>query len=141
MAFGLQLLVHLGPKAVHQHNLDPHALDHGQILRQMGQLASGDGLTGNAHHEGLVAKLVDVGGNRTKPRHKGEIENGAHGLAFALVEGLRWYTTCVLRFSAMGRACFNKSAASVGEHTVWLVLSCSSRATLTPVLVRWYLAE
>jgi hypothetical protein len=39
-----QLLVHLWAKAVHQHELHAHALDHGQILRQVVQLAGGNGL-------------------------------------------------------------------------------------------------
>jgi hypothetical protein len=38
VALGFELLVHLRPKAMHQHNLDAHALDHGQVLRQMGSL-------------------------------------------------------------------------------------------------------
>ena len=41
------------------------------------------GLTGNGDHEGLVAELVDVGRHRPEPGHKGEIENGGHGLARA----------------------------------------------------------
>jgi hypothetical protein len=77
-ALGCQLFVHLGAKAVHQHDLHAHALDHGQVLRQVVQLAGGNGLARNADHKGLVAELVDVGRHRPEPGHEGEIEDGGH---------------------------------------------------------------
>ena len=75
MAFGLELLVDLRAKTVHQHHLDTHALNHCQVLRQVRQFAGGDGFSGNAHHKGLVAKFVDVRCHRPEPGHKGEVEN------------------------------------------------------------------
>jgi hypothetical protein len=78
VALGLELLVHLRAKAVHQHNLDAHALDHGQVLRQAVQLARGNGLARNAHHKRLVAELVDVRRNRPEPGDEGEIEDRGH---------------------------------------------------------------
>ena len=56
MAFGLELLVHLGPKAMHQHDFDAHALDHGQVLRQVRQLARCNGLARNADDKSLVPR-------------------------------------------------------------------------------------
>ena len=41
-ALGLQLLVHLRPEAVHQHQLDAHGMQYGQILREVSELAGGD---------------------------------------------------------------------------------------------------
>ena len=79
MALGLQLLVHLGPKTVHQHNFDAHALDHGQVLRQVRQLARCHRFARNADHKSLVAKLVDIRRHRAKPGYEGEIEDGGHG--------------------------------------------------------------
>ena len=75
MALGLELLVHLRAKTVHQHDLHAHALDHGQVLREVRQFACGNRLTRDADHKGLVAELVDVGRNRPEPGHEGEIEN------------------------------------------------------------------
>ena len=75
VALGLELLVHLGPKAVHQHHFHAHALDHGQVLRQVRQLARRNGLARHSHHKGLVAKLVDVRRHRAEPGHEGEIED------------------------------------------------------------------
>ena len=72
---GLELLVDLRAKAVHQHDLHAHALDHGQVLREVRQFACGNRLTRDADHKGLVAELVDVGRNRPEPGHEGEIEN------------------------------------------------------------------
>ena len=74
----LELLIDLRAKAVHQHHFDTHALDQRQVLRQMLQLARSNGLAGNAHDKGLVAKFVDVGRHRTEPGHKGEGEYGGH---------------------------------------------------------------
>ena len=68
----------LGTKAVDQHHLDAHALDHCQILRQILQFAGGDGLARDANDKGLVAELVDVRRDRPKPGHKSEIEDGGH---------------------------------------------------------------
>ena len=81
---GLQLLVHLRAKAVHQHDLDAHGLDHGQVLRDVVQLAGRDGFTREPHHEGLVAELVDVGRHRAEPGHEGEVEDGGHGVGQCL---------------------------------------------------------
>ena len=77
---GLELLVDLRAKAVHQHNLHAHALDHGQVLCQIGQFACSNGLATHTNHEGLVAKFVDIWRYRAKPRHEGEIENSGHGV-------------------------------------------------------------
>jgi len=79
VSLGLELFVHLGPEAMHQHNLDTHALNHGQVLRQMRQFPRRNCFSCNADHEGLVAKFVDVGCDRAKPGHEGEVENGGHG--------------------------------------------------------------
>ena len=68
--FGLELLVHLWAKAVHQHNFHAHALDHGQVLRQVRQLAGRNRFTRNTHHKGLVAELVDVRRHRPEPGTK-----------------------------------------------------------------------
>lgn len=75
---GRQLFVHLRAKTVHQHHLHAHALDHGQVLRQVVQLACGNGFSGHAHHKGLVAELVDVGCHRPEPGHEGEVEDVGH---------------------------------------------------------------
>ncbi len=34
LAFGPKLLFHLGAKAVHKHDLDPHGMDERQILHE-----------------------------------------------------------------------------------------------------------
>jgi len=78
MAFGGQLLVHLWAKAVHQHNAHAHALNERQVLRQVGQLACGNGLARDTDHKGLAAMHVDIRRDRTEPRHKGEVKNGGH---------------------------------------------------------------
>ena len=78
MAFGRQLFIHLWAKAMHQHNAHAHALDKRQVLRQIGQLASGNGLARDTDHKGLAAVHVDVGCDRAEPRHKGEVKNGGH---------------------------------------------------------------
>jgi len=79
VALGRQLLVDLRAKAMHQHDLHTHALDQRQVLRQMPQLARGNGFTRDAHHEGLAPVQVDVGRHRTEPGHEGEVEDGGHG--------------------------------------------------------------
>ena len=79
VALGLQLLVDLGPKAVHQHDLHAHALDHGQILRDVGQLVRGNRLTRHAHDKGLAPVHVDIGRHGAEPGHESEVENGGHG--------------------------------------------------------------
>ena len=61
MAFGRELFVHLRAKAMHQHNLDTHALDHGQVLHQAGQLARRNGFPRNGHDKSFAAVHVDVG--------------------------------------------------------------------------------
>lgn len=61
MALGLELLVHLRPEAVHQHDLHAH-VDQGQVPRQvLAALAGGNRLATDADHEGLAAVRVDVG--------------------------------------------------------------------------------
>jgi hypothetical protein len=87
MALGLELLVDLRAKAVHQHDLHAHALDQRQVLRDVLQLAGGDGLAGDADHEGLAAVHVDVGRHRAEPGHEGEIEDGGHGRGAVLLFG------------------------------------------------------
>ncbi|MCY1533662.1 hypothetical protein D9M68_690020 [compost metagenome] len=79
VALGRQLLVDLRAEAVHQHDLDAHALDQGQVLRDVLQLARRDGLARQRDHEGLAAVRVDVGRDRAEPGHEGEIEDGGHG--------------------------------------------------------------
>jgi len=79
MPLGAQLLVHLGAKAVHQHHAHAHALDEGQVLRQVGQLARRNGFARDAHHKRLVAEFVDVGRDRAEPGHEGEVEDRGHG--------------------------------------------------------------
>ncbi len=78
VALGLELFVHLRPETMHQHDLHAHTLNHRQVLRQMVQLARGDGFARNAHHKGLVAKFVDVRRDRAEPRNEGEIEDSGH---------------------------------------------------------------
>ena len=87
MPFGQQLLVDLGPKAVHQHHLDAHALDQGQVLHQVGQFASRNGFARNAHDKGFAPVHVDIGRYRSKPGHKGEVKNGRHGVWERLLSG------------------------------------------------------
>ena len=79
VALEAQLFVHLRAKAVHQHDFDAHRLDQRQILHDVLQLACGHRFPGQADDKDLVAKLVDVGRNRAKPRHEGEVEDGGHG--------------------------------------------------------------
>jgi hypothetical protein len=80
VAFGGQLLVDLGAKAMHQHDLHAHALDQRQVLRQVLQLARRNRFARDAHHKGLAPVHVDVRRHRPEPGHEGEIENGGHGL-------------------------------------------------------------
>jgi hypothetical protein len=87
MSFGAKLFVHLRAKTVHQHDLYAHALDHGQVLRQVLELSCRDGFPADTHHEGLVAELVDVGRHRPEQRDKGEIEDGGHGARAARWRG------------------------------------------------------
>jgi len=63
---------------VHQHYLDAHALDQGQVLGDVLQLAGRDRFAGHCHHEGLAAMHVDVGRDRAEPGDEGEIEDGGH---------------------------------------------------------------
>ena len=79
MAFGRELFVHLRAKAVHQHHFDAHALDHGQVLHQAGQLARRNGFPRNGHDKSFAAVHVYVGRHRTEPRDEGEIEDSGHG--------------------------------------------------------------
>ena len=79
VALGIELLVDLRSEAMHQHDSHAHALDHGQILGQELQLARRNGFTGNTDNKGLISKFVDVGSDRAKPGHKGEVENSGHG--------------------------------------------------------------
>ncbi len=60
VTLGAQLLIHLRAKAVHQHELDAHGLQDRQVLGEPVQLARGDQLAGNRHHEGLATVGVDV---------------------------------------------------------------------------------
>ena len=80
MTLGHELLIHLRPKAMDQHNLHTHALNQGQILGQVLQLASCDGFTCNAHHKGFATVHVDVGCHRAKPRYEGEVKDSRHEL-------------------------------------------------------------
>ncbi len=79
VALGGQLFVDLGAKAVHQHDFHAHALDQRQVLRQVLQLARGNGLARDAHHKGLAPVHVDVRRHRPEPGHEGEVENCGHG--------------------------------------------------------------
>ncbi len=81
MPLGLQLFVHLGTKAMHQHQTHAHALNQGQVLCQIGQLAGRNGLASQGHHKGFAPMHVNVGRHRAKPGHKGEMENVGHGQA------------------------------------------------------------
>ncbi len=36
-------------------------------------------LTRNTDNKGLIAEFMDVGSDRAKPGHKGEVENSGHG--------------------------------------------------------------
>jgi hypothetical protein len=64
---------------VHQHQLDAHGVQDGQVLHEGVELARGDGLAGQADHEGLAAVGVDVGRHGAKPGHEGVREDEAHG--------------------------------------------------------------
>ena len=64
---------------MHQNYFNAHALNHGEVLGEVGQLARSDGFTRNANDKSLVAKLVNVGCDRTKPRNKGKVKYGGHG--------------------------------------------------------------
>ena len=79
LALEAQLLVDLGAKAVHQYDLHAHGLDHGQVLHDGAELARGNGLARQAHHESLVPELVDIRRHGPEPGDKGEVENGGHG--------------------------------------------------------------
>ena len=65
---------------MHQHNFDAHALNQGQVLRQMLQFARRNGLACNAHHKGFATVHVNVGRHRSKPGYEGEVEDSGHGL-------------------------------------------------------------
>ena len=64
---------------MYQNHFNAHALNHGQVLGEMGQFSRRDGFTRNANDKSLVAKLVNVGCDRTKPRNKGKVKYGGHG--------------------------------------------------------------
>ena len=64
---------------MHQNHFNAHALNHGQVLGEMGQLSRRDRFTRNANDKSLVAKLVNVGCDRAKPRHKGKVKYRGHG--------------------------------------------------------------
>jgi hypothetical protein len=76
---GSELFVDLRAEAVHQHDLDAHALDQRQVLRNVLQLARRDRFPRQGDHESLAAVRVDVGRDRAEPGHEGEVENGGHG--------------------------------------------------------------
>ena len=78
MSFGLELLIHLGAKTMHQHNIDAHALDHGQVLYQARQFAGFNGFACDGHHKGFAAVHMDVRRYRAEPGDEGEIENSGH---------------------------------------------------------------
>ena len=78
MPFGEQLFVDLGPEAVHQNQLDPHALNESQVLCQGLKFVRLDRLSRNGHHKGLAPVHVNVGGHRSEPGHKGEVKNQRH---------------------------------------------------------------
>ena len=78
MALGGELLVHLRPKAVHQHQLDAHRVQDRQVLHEGVELARGDQLAGHRHDEGLAAVGVDVRRDGAKPGHEGVREDEAH---------------------------------------------------------------
>ena len=73
--FGAQLLIHLRPKTVHQHQLDAHGVKYGEVLGERIQLARGDEFTRNCHHKSFAVIGVNVRRHRTEPRHKGMGEN------------------------------------------------------------------
>ncbi len=73
-----QLLVHLRPEAVHQHELDAHRVQDRQVLHEGVELAGGDQLAGHRDHEGLAAVGVDVRRHRAEPGHEGVREDEAH---------------------------------------------------------------
>ena len=64
---------------MNQHDLHAHALDHGEVLHQAGQLARFDGFARDGHDKGFATVHVDVGRNRAEPRDEGEIEDSGHG--------------------------------------------------------------
>ena len=78
VALGGQLVVHLGAKAVHQHDFDAQRLYQRQILHDGLQLACRNCLTGDAHHKSLVTELVDIRCHRTEPGNEGEVEYSGH---------------------------------------------------------------
>ncbi len=73
MAFCLELLVDLRAKAVHQHDLHAHRLDQRQVLRDVLQLACGNGFARQPHHEGLAAVRV-LSGNFITARPVGILD-------------------------------------------------------------------
>ena len=79
MALGRQLLGHLRPEAVHQHQLDAHGVQDGQVLNEGVELARRNRLAGQRHHEGLAAVGVDVGRHGAEPGDEGVREDEAHG--------------------------------------------------------------
>ena len=78
MALGRKLLGHLRPKAMHQHQLDAHGMQDGQILHKSIELARCNQLPGHGHDKRLAVVRVDVGRHRAKPGHEGVGENKAH---------------------------------------------------------------
>ena len=79
IALGRQLLIHLGSKAVHQHQFQPHRVQYREVLHDVVELAGGNAFAGQRNHEGLAPVSVDVGRNRAKPGHEGVGEYEAHG--------------------------------------------------------------
>ena len=76
-----QLLVHLRPEAVHEHQLDAHRVQDREVLHEGIQLAGGDQLAGHRDDEGLAAVSVDVRRDRAEPRNEGVRKHEAHGRA------------------------------------------------------------
>ena len=63
MALGLELLIDLRPETMDQHDFHTHALNQGQVLRNVLQLARCNGLTRQADHKGFATVRVDIGRN------------------------------------------------------------------------------
>ena len=82
--FKRQLFLHLRTKSVHQHELDAHRVENGEVLGERGQLAGGHQFARDGHHEGLSPVRVDVRRNRTEPRNEGMGKDKTHGRRDAL---------------------------------------------------------
>ena len=81
VALGLELLVHLRAKAMHQHQLDAHRVQDREVLHEGVQLARGDRLADQPDHEGLAVVGVDVRRDRAEPGNEGVREHEAHAAA------------------------------------------------------------